>query len=163
MLLKLLVKKGHFFQIDGGNPNLNSNIQCKLNEKCIFGKPEIKFLGMLFTSEGLKPETEKVRDLENIISPKDKDELGSFICMIQSNGDFIPSFAKVVVPLQKLLKVEGFCWTNMHQKTFQGLLKMSSVNCFHLNLMWGYLLTYLQMLIKLDLLLFYAKEKILKT
>ena len=142
MLLKLLVKKGHFFEIDGGNPNLNSNIQCKLNadltlnpEKCNFGKPEIKFLGMLFTSEGLKPETEKVRDLENIISPKDKDELGSFICMIQSNGDFIPSFAKVVVPSQKLLKVEGFCWTNMHQNTFQGLLKMSSVNCFHLNLM----------------------------
>ena len=29
--------------------------------------------------------------------------------------------------------------------------------------MWDYLLTYLQMFIKLDLLLFYAKEKILKT
>ena len=83
--------------------------------------------------------------------------------MMQSNSGFIASFTKVAVPLQKLLNEEGFCWTNMHQKTFDELLKILVIICFHLDLIWRYLLTYLQMLMKLDLVLFYAKEKILKT
>ena len=51
-------------------------------EKCSFGKSEIKFLGMLFTSEEVKPDPEKVKASEHISPPKDKDELKSFICMI---------------------------------------------------------------------------------
>ena len=53
---------------------------------------------MLCTSEGVKPDPEKVKVLENIKPPKDKDELKSFICMMQSNCD----------SLQKLLNEEGF-------------------------------------------------------
>ena len=63
---------------------------------------------MLFTSEGVKPDPEKVKVLENIKPPKDKDELKSFICMMQNNSDFTPRFAKVVAPLRKLLNEEGF-------------------------------------------------------
>ena len=63
-------------------------------EKCSFGKSEIKFWGMLFTSEGVKPDPEKVKALEHISLPKDKDELKFFICMMQSSSDFIPNFAK---------------------------------------------------------------------
>ena len=37
---------------------------------------------MLFTSEGVKPDPEEVKALENIEPPKDKDELKSFICMM---------------------------------------------------------------------------------
>ena len=53
--------------------------------------------------------------------------------MMQSNGDFIPAFAKVVAPLQKLLNEEGPCWKHMHrahvqQKTFDELLKILSDN-----------------------------------
>ena len=44
--------------------------------------------------------------------------------MMQSNSDFIPSFAKAVAPLRRLLNEEGFCWTHMHQKAFNKLLKM---------------------------------------
>ena len=35
-------------------------------KKCIFGKSEIIFWGMLFTSEGVRPDPEKVKALENI-------------------------------------------------------------------------------------------------
>ena len=53
--------------------------------------------------------------------------------MMQSNGDFIPGFAKVVAPLQKLLNEEGLCSKHMHrahvqQKTFDELFKMLSDN-----------------------------------
>ena len=48
--------------------------------------------------------------------------------MMQSNSDFIPSFARVVAPLRKLLNEESFCWTQMHQKTFHEVLMMFSDN-----------------------------------
>ena len=48
---------------------------------------------MLFTSEGVKPDPEKVKVLEHISPAKYKDELKAFICMMQSNSDFITNFA----------------------------------------------------------------------
>ena len=87
----------------------NQNANLTLNpKKCIFGKSELKLLGMLFTFEGVKPDPEKAKTLKNIKPPKDKDELKSFICMMQNNSDFTPRFAKVVAPLRKLLNEEGF-------------------------------------------------------
>ena len=59
------------------------NVNLTLNpEKYIFRNSEIKFWGMLFTSEGVKPDPEKVKALENNKPPKDKDELKTFICMM---------------------------------------------------------------------------------
>lgn len=56
---------------------------------------------MLFTSEGIKNDSEKCNALENIKLPKVKDEPKSFICMIQTNSNFNPSFVKVVAVLLK--------------------------------------------------------------
>ena len=88
---------------------------------------------MLFTSDSVKPDPEKVDVLENIKPPKDKDELKSFIFIMQS--DFIPSFIQTVAPLWKLLNKEGFCWTCIHQKPFDKLLKMFSDKTFSDNLL----------------------------
>ena len=41
-------------------PNANLTLN---PEECIFGKSEIKFLGMLFTAEGVKPDPEKFKAL----------------------------------------------------------------------------------------------------
>ena len=52
---------------------------------CTFGSKEIKFWRMLFSSEGVKPDPEKIKALEDVQLPKNKEELKSFICMKQSN------------------------------------------------------------------------------
>ena len=57
---------------------------------------------MLFISESVKPDPAKVKALENIKPPTDKDELKFFICVIQSNSDYIPSFSKVVTLLPRI-------------------------------------------------------------
>ena len=88
---------------------------------------------MLFTSEGVKPDPEKVKALENISPPKDKDELKSFICMMQSNSDFIPNFSKKVASLRTLLNEKNFCWMRLHQKTFDYIL-----NDFKENILLSY-------------------------
>ena len=61
---------------------------------------------------------------------------------MQINSDYIPSFTKVVAPLQKLLNDESLCWTHMYQKTFNEVLKMFSDNL---------LLSYFDMMLPTDI------------
>ena len=92
--------------------------------KCTLGCKEIKFLGMLFSSEKVKPETEKNRDLEDIEPPKNKKELKWFIYMIQSNTDSIPYFSKSVAPLRiRLNGKERFKWTTFDQNVVHNFLQ----------------------------------------
>ena len=93
-------------------------------KKCIFAAKERKFWGMIFSSEGVKPDPEKIKAITDLEPPKNKEELKSFICMIQSNSDFIPCFSKLVAPLRLLLNSkERFNWNSKHQKTFDKLLQ----------------------------------------
>ena len=54
--------------IDKANLTLNP-------KKCSFGKVEIRFLVMIFSSSDIRPDPEKVKVLENLPSPKNRSEL----------------------------------------------------------------------------------------
>ena len=87
--------------------------------KCQFAMKEIKFWGMIINSYGVKPDPEKVDALDYLDSPKNKEELLSFLCMMQSNAEFIPSFAQKAAPLRELTKSNvRFRWTEVHERTF---------------------------------------------
>ena len=91
--------------------------------KCVFGKKEIKFWGMIVSEEGVRPDPAKVDALENLPSPKNKEELKSFICMMQSNSDFICQFSQKIAPLRKLLKNDArFQWSDSHQAIFEDII-----------------------------------------
>ena len=47
--------------------------------KFTFGSKEINFRAMLFSSEGVKPDPEKIKALEDLQPPKNKEELKLFI------------------------------------------------------------------------------------
>ena len=72
--------------------------------KCFFGRSEISFWGMIFSSEGVRPDPAKVEALEYITPPNSKEELISFLCMMQSNSDFIASFSRRSSTLRELTK-----------------------------------------------------------
>ena len=92
--------------------------------KCEFGKKEIKFWGMIINEHGVSPDPEKVSALKYLEPPKNKAELISFLCMMQSNSDFIPQFAKKASFLRELTKNNvRFKWTNKHQEIFLSLLQ----------------------------------------
>ena len=63
--------------------------------KCTFGLQAMKFCGMLFSSEGVKPDPEKIKTLEDLQPPKNKEELKSFICMMPINSDFHTLFFEI--------------------------------------------------------------------
>ena len=92
-------------------------------DKCHFCMKEIKFWGMMVNKDGVQPDPEKVEALDGLQPPKTKEELGSFICMMQSNAEFIPSFAKKAAVLRELMKDRvRFKWEEKHQHCFEQLL-----------------------------------------
>ena len=64
-----------------------------------------------------------MKALEHLQPPKSK-ELKSFICMMQSNIDFIPCFSKSLAPLRILLNTkERFKWATFLQNVFHKFLQ----------------------------------------
>ena len=91
--------------------------------KCVFGEREIRFWGMIVCDEGIRPDPEKVRSLENLDTPTNKEELVSFLCMMQSNSDFIPGFSKKAAFLREMTKKENkFVWSKKHEAEFRCLV-----------------------------------------
>ena len=65
-----------------------------LNEdKCLFAKNEIPFWGLIVSAEGIRPDPAKVEALKQATIPSNKAEVQSFLCVLQSNSDFIPKLA----------------------------------------------------------------------
>ena len=93
------------------------------HDKCHFAMPEVTFWGMIFSKYGVRPDPAKVEALDSLDSPKNKEELISFLCMMQSNSEFIPSFAQKSAPLRYLTKDRvRFRWNREHQQCFENLL-----------------------------------------
>ena len=72
--------------------------------KCVFAAKEIHFWGLIVSAEGVRPDPAKVEALSHMAAPKNKDELNSFLCMMQSNAEFIPEFSKKAAKLRELTK-----------------------------------------------------------
>ena len=56
---------------------------------------DIPFWGMRFTNEGIKPCPLKCHALQNMEHPRKKEEVSSFISLLQSHANFIPHFVKL--------------------------------------------------------------------
>ena len=70
------------------------------------------------------------------ISPETNDELISFICMMQSNTDFKPTFAKeAVIPRELIKDHTKYEWqdTNRHLETFLNSKKKILLAYYNMN------------------------------
>ena len=93
-------------------------------EKCSFANKEINFWGMIFSTDGMRPDPAKADVLHFITAPTNKDDLPCFLCMMQSNYDFKENFAQKAVPLDELThKNTHFKWKSIHQQCFEELLQ----------------------------------------
>ena len=78
---------------------------------------------MLISADGIKPDPAKVEALEDLAPPTNKQDLISFLCMMQSNAEFISNFAKRSAKLRELIKGKvHFKWKNEHQECFDDIL-----------------------------------------
>ena len=90
--------------------------------KCEFRKQEIPFWGMVIGKDGIKPDPEKIKCLKEASRPDSKADVMSFLCFIQSFGDFIPNLSRQTSALCKLTKKGAhFRWSRKCDKQFRKL------------------------------------------
>lgn len=94
-----------------------------LNEsKCVFGVPEINFLGHHLSANGIKPTQTSQQVLQEFRAPENKAEVRSFLGLINFSARFVPNFSTITEPLRELTKKNSeFIWQDEHQKAFQML------------------------------------------
>ena len=57
---------------------------------------------------GILSDLEKAEDSDNLTTANNKEELVTFLCMMQSNAEFIPEFSKKAA-LSKETNQKGYC------------------------------------------------------
>jgi len=73
-------------------------------DKCEFLKTELSYLGHVVTSEGVKPDPQKVKAIKDFPTPRNTTDLKSFLGLAGYYRKFIPQFSKIAKPLNDLLK-----------------------------------------------------------
>lgn len=67
------------------------------------------------TSEGLKPDPEKIRALKEMPAPNNIKELRTFLGLVQYLGKFLPNLAQESAPLRQLLEKQvTWHWDEPH-------------------------------------------------
>ena len=95
----------------------------KLNpKKCEIGVKEVKYYGSIITSEGEKPDPDKVHAITNMPCPESKEELRTFLGMVNYLAKFSEKLATVSAPLRALLKEDVmFIWTEHEQQAYDNI------------------------------------------
>ena len=88
--------------------------------KCEWGRSEIRFLGHVVNSEGLKTQPKVTKKVQEFGRPHDKQTVRSFLGLCNYYRNFIPDFATTAVPLNRLLKNKvHFVWDLECEKAFR--------------------------------------------
>ncbi|GFY32406.1 retrovirus-related Pol polyprotein from transposon 17.6 [Trichonephila clavipes] len=97
----------------------------KLNsKKCLFAAQEVKILGHLVSSNGVRSDPDKIKAVRNFPTPKNIHDIRSFLGLCSYFRRFIKGFCYLAEPLQSLLKsgVE-FLWGPEEVEAFNSLKK----------------------------------------
>jgi len=87
----------------------------------------MKFAGFIVSSDGAKPDPDKVKAVTEFKPPTDTTSLRSFLGMALQLAHFIPDFSHMTVNLRQLLKKETpFIWLEDHQKAFEDVKRLLS-------------------------------------
>ena len=89
------------------------------NSKINLRKSEVKFMGHVITDEGLKPDPDKVKAVEEMPRPTCKKELLSLLGFVNYLSKFLPRLAEVAQPLRNLTAKEApFLWSPQRETAF---------------------------------------------
>ena len=90
----------------------------KIQINCI----EVPFFGNTLSKDGLSPAMNKVKLIQEWLTPTNQNELQGFLGTVNYLSRFLPFLSDLRAPLQNLLKKDSeFIWTNVHQQTFDQL------------------------------------------
>ena len=90
--------------------------------KCQWGKNEVAYLGHILSSNGIRPDPEKIKAVMDMQRPKNVCELRSFLGLCNYYRRFVNNYSTIASPLCSLTqKNRVFEWTNEHQESMNQL------------------------------------------
>ena len=95
----------------------------KLNpEKCEIKQKTVKFFGNVLSENGIQPDPDKVKAIEQLAKPTNKQETQSLLGMINYLGRFIPNITQMTAPLRNLVKNNTeFIWDTNHDAAMDNI------------------------------------------
>lgn len=108
--------------------NRAREVNLKINSKKMnLRQKEVKFMGHVISSDGLKPDPDKITAIENMPRPRSKQELMSLLGFINYLAKFLPHLAQVSQPLRDLTtKNVQFVWSPIHDRAFTKVKRLIS-------------------------------------
>ena len=80
-----------------------ANLKLK-KSKCAFFKKELHYLGHSFTTDGIKPQTEKIKAICDMKPPTNQKGVREFLVMVGYYRKFINRFADAARPMTRLTR-----------------------------------------------------------
>lgn len=91
-------------------------------DKSKFGVSEVKFLGHIINSNGIKVDVSKVKAILDMEAPKSRADLQRFLGMINYLTKFLPNLSDKTYALRLLLSTKSeWIWDSNHEKCFKEL------------------------------------------
>lgn len=73
-------------------------------DKCEFLRKEVCYLGHIITTDGVKPNPEKIRCVTEFQQPRNQKQIKQFLGLSGYYRRFVPNYSKIIKPLTRLLK-----------------------------------------------------------
>jgi len=90
--------------------------------KCTFGFNEVRILGYTVDPQGIRPNDDKVKCIQEFPTPRRLRAVRAFVGLCSYYRKFVPNFSAIVKPLVKLTKKgEPFQWGTEQEKAFREL------------------------------------------
>eukprot|EP01117_Protostelium_nocturnum_P013214 TRINITY_DN4915_c0_g1_i4.p1 TRINITY_DN4915_c0_g1~~TRINITY_DN4915_c0_g1_i4.p1 ORF type:complete len:1172 (+),score=124.10 TRINITY_DN4915_c0_g1_i4:812-4327(+) len=90
--------------------------------KCKFAFHEMKYLGHIVSKDGIRADPEKIKIMEEFVTPKNTQAVYRFVGIASYYRRFIKGFAEIAEPLHRLTRLNvPFVWTEECEKAFQEL------------------------------------------
>lgn len=98
-----------------------ANLKLKF-KKCHFGSGKVEYLGHTISGEGVSPHAHNTDKITNFPTPRNADEVRSFLGTAGYYRRFIDRYADIAVPLTNMLKKnKNFKWGESEEEAFRVL------------------------------------------
>nr|XP_050038007.1 uncharacterized protein K02A2.6-like [Dermacentor andersoni] len=94
-------------------------------DKCRFGVPEVSFLGVVVSAQGIRPDPGKVEAVKAMEAPTDVAGIKRLLGMVNHLARFLPHISDVTAPIRALLnKSASWVWQHEQKAAFEKIKEL---------------------------------------